>query len=106
LPVDEPLAILANPAMTLDTSLPVDDILEVKVDDSAQYNDGFSDLFKGIFDDDGEREDDSGNWAIDVLIAQSNGATLTPAKRDDEAELEVVTEAEGTEKKSDQDYWF
>ena len=70
----------------------------------------FSDLFDGIFDDDGERENDSGNWAVDVLIAQSNAATqnhaLTPSKRDDEAELEAVTAEENTEKNSDQDYWF
>ena len=101
---------MVNPAITLDTSLPVDDILDVKVDDSVQNQEGFSDLFDGIFDDDGEREDDSGNWAVDVLIAQSNAATqnhaLTPSKRDDEAELEVVTAEENTEKNSDQDYWF
>jgi len=90
--------------------LPVDEILEVKVDNSNQSPDGFSCLFDGIFDDDGEREDDSGNWAVDVLIAQSNAATqnhaLTPSKRDDEAELERVTAEENTEKNSDQDYWF
>ncbi|MFA5920800.1 MAG: DUF3150 domain-containing protein [Methylococcaceae bacterium] len=110
LPVDEPLAILANPAMTLDISLPVDDVPNISVDASAQNQDGFSGLFDGIFDDDSEREDDSGNWAVDVLIAQSNTATqnhaLTPSKCDDEAELEVATAAEGTEKKSDQDCWF
>lgn len=104
LPVDEPLAISVNPAMTLETSPPVDDILEVKFDNSAQDNDGFSDLFKGIFDDDGERDDDSGNWAVDVLIAQNNARTQS--KPDDEAELEAVTAEEDIEKKSDHDYWF
>ena len=105
LPVDEPLVISANPAITLDTTLPVDAILEVKVDDSAQDNDGFSGLFDGIFDDDVEREDDySGNWAVDVLIAQNNARTQS--KPDDEAEIEAVTAAADIEKKSDQDYWF
>ena len=110
LPVDEQVAELVNPVITLETSPPVDDIFDVKVDDSVQNPEGFSGLFDGIFDDDGEREDDSGNWAVDVLIAQSNAATqnhaLTPSKRDDEAELEVVTAEEDTEKNSDQDYWF
>ena len=54
LPVDEPLAISANPAMTLDTSLPVDDDPNISVDASAQNQDGLSNLFDGIFDDDGE----------------------------------------------------
>ena len=110
LPVDEQIAELVNPVITLETSPPVDDIFDVKGDDSVQNPEGFSSLFDGIFDDDGEREDDSGNWAVDVLIAQSNAATqshaLTPSKRDDEAELEVVTAEENTEKNSDQDYWF
>jgi hypothetical protein len=106
LPVNESLTVLAVPTPVLETSLPVD----VKRDDSVQNPAGFSGLFDGIFDDDGEREDDSGNWAVDVLIAQSNAAAqnhaLTPSKRDDEAELEVVTATEDTEKKPGQDYWF
>jgi hypothetical protein len=110
LPDDEQIAELVNPVITLETSPPVDDIFDVKGDDSVQNPEGFSGLFDGIFDDDGERENDSGNWAVDVLIAQSNTATqnhaLTPSKRDDEAELEVVTAEENTEKNSDQDYWF
>jgi hypothetical protein len=110
LPVDEPFAISAKPTVTLDSFLPVDAIIDIKGDDSVQNSNDISNLFDGIFDDDGEREDDSGNWAVDVLIAQSNAATqnhaLTPSKRDDEAELEVVTAEENTEKKSDQDYWF
>ena len=110
LPGDEQIAELVNPVITLETSPPVDDIFDVKGDDSVQNSEGFPGLFDGIFDDDGERENDSGSWAVNVLIAQSNAATqnpaLTPSKRDDEAELEVVTAAEDTEKKSDQDYWF
>ena len=104
LPVDEPLVISANPAMTLDTSLPVDDVPNISVDASAQNQDGLSGLFDGIFDDVGEREDDSGNWAIDVLIAQNN--TRTPSKPDDESELEAVRAEEDIEKNSNQDYWF
>jgi hypothetical protein len=110
LQVDEQVAELVNPVITLETSPPVDDIIDVKGDDSVQNPEGFSGLFDGIFDDDGEREDDSGNWAVDVLIVQSNAATqnpaLTPSKRDDEAELERATAEENTEKNSDQDSWF
>jgi len=110
LTVNEPVAVLAIPALALESSLPVDDIPEVKVDDSDENPTGFSGLFDGIFDDDIELEDGSGNWAVDVLSAQSNAATqnhaLTPSKRDDEAELEMVIETEDTEKNSDQDYWF
>jgi hypothetical protein len=110
LTVNEPVAVLAIPALALESSLPVDEILEVNVDNSNQSPDGFSGLFDGIFDDDVESENSSGNWAVEVLIAQSNAAaqnyTLTQFKRDDEAELDVVTAEENTEKKSDQDYWF
>ena len=110
LPVDEQVAELVNPVITLETFPSADDILDVKVGDAVQNQNGFSNLFDGIFDDDGEREDESGNWAVDVLIAQSNTVTqnhaLTPSKRDDEAELEVVTAEENTEKNSNQDYWF
>ena len=110
LPVNESLTVLAVPTPALETSLPVDGRLDVKGDDSVQNPAGFSGLFDGIFDDDGEREDDAGNWAIDVMFAQSNAVlpnhALSPSNRDDEAEGEVVTATEDTEKKSDQDYWF
>ena len=110
LPVNESLTVLAVPTPALETSLPVDDRLDVKGDDLVQNPAGFSSLFDGIFDDDGEREDDAGNWAIDVMFAQNNAAlpnhALSPSNRDEEAEGEVVTETEDTEKKSDQDYWF
>jgi len=110
LPVNESLTGLAVPTPVLKTSLPVDGRLDAKGDDSVQNPAGFSGLFDGIFDDDGEREDDAGNWAVDVLIAQSHAVlpnhALSPSKRDDEAEREVVTATEDTEKKSDQDYWF
>ena len=110
MPVNESLTVLAVPTPALETSLPVDDRLDVKGDESVQNPAGFSSLFDGIFDDDGEREDDAGNWAIDVMFAQSNAVlpnhALSPSNRDDEAEGEVVTATEDTEKKSDQDYWF
>ena len=109
LPVNESLTVLAVPTPVLKTSLPVDDRLDVKSDDAVQNPAGFSGLFDGIFDDDGG-EDGSGNWAVDMLIAQSHAVlpnhALSPSKRDDEAEREVVTATEDTEKKSDQDYWF
>jgi hypothetical protein len=110
LPVNESLTVLAVPTPALETSLPVDGRLDAKGDDSVQNPAGFSGLFDGIFDDDGEGDDDAGKWAIDVMFAQNNAAlpnhALSPSKRDDEAELEVVTATEDTEKKSDQDYWF
>lgn len=110
LPVNESLTVLAIPTPVLETSFPVDDRLDAKGDDSVQNPAGFSGLFDGIFDDDGEREDDAGNWAVDVMFAKNNAVlpnhALSPSNRDDEAELEVVTATEDTEKKSDQDYWF
>ena len=45
LPGDEPLAISVNPAITLDTSLPVDDVLDIKGDDSVQNQDG---IFRSV----------------------------------------------------------
>jgi hypothetical protein len=110
LPVNESLTVLVIPTPALKTSPPVDGRLDAKGDDLVQNPAGFSSLFDGIFDDDGEREDDAGNWAIDVMFAQNNAAlpnhALSPSNRDDEAEREVVTATEDTEKKSDQDYWF
>ena len=110
LPVNESLTVLAVTTPALETSLPVDGRLDAKGDDSVQNPAGFSSLFDGIFDDDGEREDDAGNWAIDVMFAKNNAAlpnyALSPSNRDDKAVLEEVTVTEDTKKKSDQDYWF
>ena len=110
LPVNESLTVLAVLTPALETSLPVDGRFDAKGGDAVQNPAGFSGLFDGIFDDDGEREDVSGKWAIDVMFAQNNAVlpnhALSPSKRDDEAEREVVTATEDTEKKSDQDYWF
>ena len=104
LTVDEPLTVLAMSASVPETSAPVDDIPYVIVDDSAQNLDGFSDLFDGIFDDDVESEDDSGNWAVDRLIAQSNA--VTKIKHADESELEMVSTEADNEETADSDFWF
>ena len=106
LTVDEPMTVLAMPTSAPETSAPVDDIPNVIIDDSEQTPNGFSNLFDGIFDDDVESEDESGNEAIDRLIAQSQSSAATQTKHDDESELEMVTTEADNEETADSDFWF
>ena len=73
----------------------------------AQHPEPFSELFKGIFDDDSELEDESDLDELDGFATQDHAKTQSQLEdKYEESELEAVTTEDECEEPSGPDRWF